>query len=417
MTFLQRAAFLLIVACMTVAVCQAAFTYPWSYVDLRSSRFMEKGAEFDNWANEVEDRLDGTTAAAGIKLTTFKLGSTTFTLPTADGTSGQVLTTNGSAVLAGSANAGTWAGGAISSDGVLANGKYIESDTTVAHTAGLALRDTTAAAYVPVVLMTNGTTNGTNSVAFGYSSVPMTIASYGGLNVGATGNMTGVGTIAAAGDITLATTKVVKSSVTDTQTVGMSVYDVDGTAYRNVIQGTNGNTPAVLIGATQNSLAIASTGLNVSTAGAVSGVASIGFTSGASMYLDVVTVSSAELLDLYANPKTIVAAPGTHNVIDVVSCVLFYDYGGTAYGTVGNNLTLKYTDGSGAAVSGTLAETGFLDQTSDRVAKVLPVAVAATAVAGVENQAVKLTVGTASPTTGNGVVRVSISYRILPSGF
>jgi hypothetical protein len=292
------------------------------------------------FANEAENMLEGTTAFDRVRLTKYgsNTAATSRVIPYIcyDDANNAFYGVDANGVTA--LGVGTWAGGAISADGVLANGKYIESDTTVAHTAGLALRDTTAAAYVPVVLMTNGTTNGTNSVAFGYSSVPMTIASYGGLNVGATGNMTGVGTMAVAGDITMATTKVIKSSVTDTQTVGMSAYDVDGTTYRNVISGTNGNTPAVVLGNAYDSLAIASTGLNVSTAGAVTGVASINFTSGATLYLDVVTVSNAEIKTLYSSPKTLVAAPGTHNVVNVENVVIFYKYGTAAFNTASNNI-------------------------------------------------------------------------------
>ena len=64
------------------------------------------------------------------------------------------------------------------------------------------------------------------------------------------------------------------TSTTDAnEAATIKVYDVDATTYRNVLSWTNANTPAIVLGAAQNTLAIASSGgLNVSTGGAVTGV-------------------------------------------------------------------------------------------------------------------------------------------------
>jgi hypothetical protein len=320
-----------------------AFTNSISTVIWNSIKALKKNGLLHTWCQEVENKIDGTTAAAGIKLTTVKLGSTTLTLPTADGSNGQQLTTDGAGTVSWGASAGTFAGGAITSDIAMANGEYIRPQgTTAAQVVALQAYDIDNTTFRNVISGTNDAA--TAAVVVGDAAASLAIASTA-LTVSTAGAVSGVTTIAASGDITLATTKVVKSSVTDTQTVGMSVYDVDGTSYRNVISATNGNTPAVVVGSTYNSLAVASTGLNVSTAGAVSGVASINFASGATMYLDQVAVSAAELKDLFNTPKTLVAAPGTHAVVDLVSCVIFYKSSGSGYGTVGNNLTIKYTNG------------------------------------------------------------------------
>ncbi len=61
-------------------------------------------------------------------------------------------------------------------------------------------------------------------------------------------------------------------NTTTAHTWSIQAYDVDAPAYRDVLRWTNGDTPAVVLGATQDSLAITSTGLNVTTAGAVTGV-------------------------------------------------------------------------------------------------------------------------------------------------
>jgi len=94
----------------------------------------------------------------------------------------------------------------------------------------------------------------------------------------------GAGTFAG-GSITSAITMsngiVMRSSTTTAQTSGIQVYDNDtGPAYVNAFGITNGNTPAIVIGSATTSLAVTSTGLNVTTAGAVTGVTSI-VTSGA----------------------------------------------------------------------------------------------------------------------------------------
>lgn len=56
-------------------------------------------------------------------------------------------------------------------------------------------------------------------------------------------------TIAAAGDITLATGKALKSSTTTAQTMLLQGYDVDGAAYSTFLTITNGNTPAASLAA------------------------------------------------------------------------------------------------------------------------------------------------------------------------
>lgn len=62
---------------------------------------------------------------------------------------------------------------------------------------------------------------------------------------------------------------------TTAETWSIQVYDVDDIIRRDVLRWTNGNTGAVVLGAALDSLAIASTGLNVSTAGAVTGVTAL----------------------------------------------------------------------------------------------------------------------------------------------
>lgn len=130
-----------------------------------------------------------------------------------------------------------------------------------------------------------------------------------------------------------------------------------------------------------------------------------------------VTVSSADLLDLFANPKVIIAAPAAGSFHMLIAAVIIYDAGGVAYtiGTAGN-LTLNYRpDGSGDTLSVGLASTGFLDSATDLVRQVQLVATNVEPVVGA-NGAIVLKVATASPTLGNGELRVIALYRTIASG-
>lgn len=78
-----------------------------------------------------------------------------------------------------------------------------------------------------------------------------------------------------------------------------------------------------------------------------------------------VTVSSGELLALNATPKTIIAAPPA-GFAAVVRRVSIHKPAGTAYAGIaaGEDLVLKYTNGSGAQVCSVIETTGFLDQST-----------------------------------------------------
>jgi len=88
-----------------------------------------------------------------------------------------------------------------------------------------------------------------------------------------------------------------------------------------------------------------------------------------------VVISSAELLALQTTPKTLVAAPGAGKAIVLEEAVFFLDYNSAAYAGIaaGDDINIRYTDGSGA-ISGTLETTGFLDQTADIYSVVKPLA-------------------------------------------
>jgi len=124
-----------------------------------------------------------------------------------------------------------------------------------------------------------------------------------------------------------------------------------------------------------------------------------------------VTISSAELLALNATPKQIIAAPGAGKAILVEDAQWFLDYNSAAYAGIaaGEDLTLKYTDGSGAAIT-TLETTGFLDQTNDEFRHTVP-GYGAAGVEPVANAAVVAHLLVGEIITGNSPLKLRVRYR------
>lgn len=110
-------------------------------------------------------------------------------------------------------------------------------------------------------------------------------------------------------------------------------------------------------------------------------------TTSAMQYADV-TLSNSEIKNARATPVELVAAQGAGNAIFFMGAQLKLNYGGTnAFTETADNFAIKYTDGSGVAVSQTIENTGFIDQTADTMTNALPVADAIVAAASAENQA------------------------------
>jgi len=228
-------------------------------------------------------------------------------------------------------------------------------------------------------------------------------------------------------NITMATTKVIRSTTTTANTTALQGYDVDGAAYVNAISVTNGNTMAVAIGAATASLAIDSTGLDLTTAGAVSGVTTLsasgnvtaaGVTfgsTGTSQYVAVVDIADADIDAIRGTPKQLIAAPGANSYIEVVGCELIFDYGtGTAYTESVDNLIIGY-DNATTQIGATIETTGFIDQTADTAISWVPSATArATTLLVNKNVALK-NAGDGEYGGGSGndsAIRAIVTYRV-----
>jgi len=127
-----------------------------------------------------------------------------------------------------------------------------------------------------------------------------------------------------------------------------------------------------------------------------------------------VAISSAEILDLHATPKTLVAAPGANKLLLFDKAVFFLDYNSAAYAAIAgsDDLNISYTDENGV-VAGTLETTGFLDQTADKYAAVNPKVESGITdlIAAVNAPLVASLAG--AVTTGDSPIGARIFYRIV----
>lgn len=172
------------------------------------------------------------------------------------------------------------------------------------------------------------------------------------------------------------------------------------------------STPAAVTGTTVTGSSLVSTG-------AVTGT-KFTTTTSSSVSVATVTLTAAQIKALYTTAIDIIPAQGAGTVIEVLGCTLYYNYSGGAC-TIGSatNLALKYVDKSGTACSGTIAVTGLLDQTADMSAKILPAAVAASAVAVNVNVPVCLTLAGADVTGAavTSTLTCKVVYAVHPTGF
>lgn len=131
-----------------------------------------------------------------------------------------------------------------------------------------------------------------------------------------------------------------------------------------------------------------------------------------------VTLTATEIVgtsagDLgHADGAIIVAAPGTHNVLEFISAVMIYDFDTAAYTGGGNDLVMRQGT---TAVSGATTSANLLGAAGDKIVYVA--ALAAAGVALTENSTLNLSsTAWTQPGTAAGVLRVKVAYRVHASG-
>ncbi len=149
----------------------------------------------------------------------------------------------------------------------------------------------------------------------------------------------------------------------------------------------------------------------------------IGFYNRAEFNLNQVKqISSAQLLALNATPIEVVPAPGAGYAVVVTGWSCWHGTG-TAYSGIasGEDLALKYTDGSGAVAAGVIETTGFLDQItaqlrvagngcSSSAGSATPSSITPVANAAIVAQ---LLVG--EITTGDFPINIQVFYNLIPT--
>ena len=119
-----------------------------------------------------------------------------------------------------------------------------------------------------------------------------------------------------------------------------------------------------------------------------------------------VVLNEAQVRAMSTTPVTLIAAPGTGKVIDIMSIDTYLDAGTVVY-AFGNNLEVKI----GATVFGTLS----LQSANFATDLVSKIETGGTTKVIDQNTAVTLT-SAADSATGNGVMYFNIYYRILTVG-
>ena len=136
---------------------------------------------------------------------------------------------------------------------------------------------------------------GATTLGDGTSTVAVATSSW---DVSSAGAFSGVASMALTGDATFATTKGIKSSTTTAETMLIQAYDVDNTTYRPGITLTNGDVIAVAIGDGDETVAVNSTTWDISTTGALTGIADITGTAGEAMTITLASDGAADDLTI-----------------------------------------------------------------------------------------------------------------------
>lgn len=136
------------------------------------------------------------------------------------------------------------------------------------------------------------------------------------------------------------------------------------------------------------------------------------FTSPSSGVL-VSTVSSAELLALFATPKVLIAAQGAGTIIQLDSCLMKYVYNSVQY-TLGGAIQLNWVGGSTSVMdaSSTMLSGADIQAAASKTIRGR-VADLGITVTTFENTGIQITNAGEAFASGNGTIKVYLTYRII----
>lgn len=128
-------------------------------------------------------------------------------------------------------------------------------------------------------------------------------------------------------------------------------------------------------------------------------------------------IGAAAVKTLRATPVELVPAIGADLLIEFLSATLILDYGSEVLAESADNLAVKYTNGSGVAVSDAVEMTGFIDQEVDMVTRGVPIKDAIVALSASANKALILHNTGDGEMTGNAsddsVLTVFTLFRVV----
>ena len=129
------------------------------------------------------------------------------------------------------------------------------------------------------------------------------------------------------------------------------------------------------------------------------------------VYTVKVSLTSAEILNLFTTPKQIIAAPGAGFCIQPICFFYEYNYGTTTYNT-NQTLELRYAGVAANVNSNTILSRIFsVKARQGSLSTTLLTYIDSTQ--EIENKAFEVTVQTGNPTDGDGTLNIHVTYCII----
>lgn len=127
-----------------------------------------------------------------------------------------------------------------------------------------------------------------------------------------------------------------------------------------------------------------------------------------------VVVSATQVNAIRATPRTLVAAPGSGRLVQLLSSMLEIVPGATAWTETTDNLVVRYTNTTGVIVSQTIEMTAFITRTERGFTSIQPVVDGIVAHDASLNKALMLhNSGDGEfANSGNGQLIVHLAYRV-----